>query len=872
MKKTLRTILAGAVALLAVSCYDDSDLRGQIGKLDERLTALENTLNAEVGGINDLANRLENLTTILAGSSEDAPNLTELIASLDAADGEADGVIEGLADAIASLKEADETLNEDLLEAVAKIAVVAVGEENGNVVLTLADGSKVSLSKPVSNADNTNLVTIVEDESGVKYWAVVLADGTTQNLGVKVGVDVQFKVSADNSLMYSVNGGDWESTGAYVANNSGSLLTDFYQGEEFDYSLWEYVVDDFYTLVFGGVEYQLPLYKVDNSVVTIRAGKTYFEYGETFTVDVSLKDISTMYLMTKPDGWKAKLVGNVLTVTAPAETSVQSGDAEAAGEVLLHCTTTEGKCKIARLAVATTDGFSLTVTEDGQVTIINPEVATITQMETTKTDFNDAYVGLAPVSAFEADPAAYVAGIMDNYDDISFMIGNWKNNTSDDEGNYTVGGMYDPETYTVDVINTTVNDMYKFMKYSDLPFGCNFVVWACPVDKIGNPRVEDVVYGYFSKPIVATITAVENGTTTSDIALNVNVQGADTYYVGLVTEAMTYGLPIDQYMQMSEGPFGYLQMAIQYGMPEMGLQLMGTQFGGEIGDQMPETLMASYINYGEPLMPSSKVYIWVFPIVDGLALSEYTYEKHMKPYIYEFTTTDLVAGGTESVEMEMVSNDFSDVTVEISGTEGTEMIYYQFYTAEQFNAFANADAIAEDLLGSLVVAGSSAQVIASNSFRSQQQDVELSAGTTVFLAALAVDADGKYGAPVSKGFKTKELVYSSTFTASFGEEVYSPYSSGYKYDFPITVNGGEAAKYYYVFSSREFSDEDLKNLPLGWKANYDFTYTTSSVAENMLKGKYVEAGQTYYLAVVVESANGEYAPVIKKTVTAPAAE
>ena len=74
MKKTFRTILAGAVALLSVSCYDDLALREDIANLgddlkglEERITALENTLNAEVGGINDLASRLENVNTLLAG-------------------------------------------------------------------------------------------------------------------------------------------------------------------------------------------------------------------------------------------------------------------------------------------------------------------------------------------------------------------------------------------------------------------------------------------------------------------------------------------------------------------------------------------------------------------------------------------------------------------------------------------------------------------------------------------------------------------------------------------------------------------------------------------------------------------------------------
>jgi len=66
MKKTFRTILAGAVALLAVSCYDDSDLRGQLGDLDERLDKVEATLNAETGGIADLLGRIETLAGQIA--------------------------------------------------------------------------------------------------------------------------------------------------------------------------------------------------------------------------------------------------------------------------------------------------------------------------------------------------------------------------------------------------------------------------------------------------------------------------------------------------------------------------------------------------------------------------------------------------------------------------------------------------------------------------------------------------------------------------------------------------------------------------------------------------------------------------------------
>ena len=61
MKKTFRSILAGALALFAVSCYDDSYLQGKLQDHEDRLTAIESILNAEVNGINDLVNRLEAL-------------------------------------------------------------------------------------------------------------------------------------------------------------------------------------------------------------------------------------------------------------------------------------------------------------------------------------------------------------------------------------------------------------------------------------------------------------------------------------------------------------------------------------------------------------------------------------------------------------------------------------------------------------------------------------------------------------------------------------------------------------------------------------------------------------------------------------------
>ena len=869
MKKTLKFFCLSAIALAAVSCYDDSGILEKLENLDERLTKVEAKLNTDVEAINS---KIEGLDAAYKLADADfAESIKNLTATLDALDGEVDGIVstyttdkDQLLAAIAQLQQADENLAKEDAKVLA--ALVSVGVTNvsknaeGDVVITFVDGASVT----IPTTPRESLVTVVEVD-GVKYWAVI-EDGVAKSLEVPVGhVDVKFQVNEDNCLLFSVDGGaTWQETGAYVADDADSLI-DFYQGEtdEIDYDTYEFIKEDFYTVVFGGETYYLPIYKVDNSVVALKAGKTYFSYGEAKTVDVVLSEITSMYVMSKPDGWRAKLDGKKLTVTAPAEANVTSGVAEADGEVLLHCTTAEGKCKVAVLAVATTPGFSLTVSEDGTLVITNPEVVTQVDMwGNENTDFNDAFVGPAEVAAFEADPIAYVSGIQDNYDAMWYGLSNWKMNSVeyDEDWNpiYSIGGAYTPGTYEVDVIETTVPQMYADWTWGEEIPATPFVVWACPMDESGMPRVADLVYAYYYPSIKATITEVV--ASTSDVEVSVSVIGTDHYYVGLVTEEMLYGFPVDQYMQMQEGPFGYFQMALQYGMADYAFQQMGTPFGGEFGEQMPETITASMLNYGQPLMPNTKFYMWVFPVIDGVELADYTYEKNMKPYIYEFTTEGLSAGGSATVEFGEESLSFSAMSVEVA-SEGATMIYYNWFDTDTYNAFADDAAITEALLNEGYVIGEEMGTAVN------QNDV--TPGAEFFLVALAVDAEGKYGEVNSKRYAAPELTFSETFKASFGEYESSVYYSGYRYNFPITVEGGEAAKYYYAWSTTEYTDEQLANLPLSYEYDYNFKNTTN-VAAGQLAGMYAKASSTYYLAVVVESTTGELSPVIKMTVEVPA--
>jgi hypothetical protein len=421
---------------------------------------------------------------------------------------------------------------------------------------------------------------------------------------------------------------------------------------------------------------------------------------------------------------------------------------------------------------------------------------------------------------------------------------------------YTIGGAYKPGVYEVDVIETTVPQMYADWTYGGEIPSTPFVVWACPVDENGMPRVEDLVYAYYYPSIKATITEVAASTT--DVEVAINVVGANAYYVGLVTEEMTYGFPIDDYMTMPyEGPFGSFQSAVQYGEYDYAFQAMGTAIElteDEIG--LPVELTASDLNYGEMLLPNTKFYMWVFPVVEGLDLADYTYEKNLKPYIYSFSTSGIAAGGTTVATFGEAELEYTAVRVPVTA-ENASLVYYNFYDVDAYNEI-------EDVVADLMENGF---VSAEAEFTAVQND--MSQNESVVLVAVVVDENGLYGEPVEETYTTATLVYSETFVAAVGEVTLKEYTmygqTNYKVTVPVTVTGGEAVNYYYYWNTSARTEEQLATLPL---LDYYYYSEATAIPELTFSGY----SSSYQFAVVVESATGEFSKPVIVTVNKPAAE
>ena len=776
MKKTfftaLRAMCVGAMTLAAVSCYDDSFLRSELEELGDevaglasRLDSLETKLNREVKTLNDLVAALD----APVQNSELAASVSNLTAKLDALDGKLDGYIESndaaLAAAIEEYKKADEALagvDTEILAALVQVGVTNVAKNaDGDVVLTFVNGE--TLVVPANPTEG--LVTVVEVD-GVKYWAVVV-EGEVVSLEVPVGHnDLQFQVE-DNELFFSVDGGaTWNSTGAVIPEDLSSLI-DFYQGEtdEIDWDTYEYIKEDFYTLVFAGEEYYLPIYKVDNSVITLKSGKTYFKFGETKEVDLKVIEISDLYVMNKPDAWKVKIQGKTLVVTAPSEELVTLGVADLEGEVLLHATTAEGQCKVVKFSVATGSGLTVSVSSTGDITISNPVLVESQDYDplegyVTTYGFASLMVGLAEIDEFAANPAKYVDDCFqgNNWEAAYTYFDNFRWSMYDEDDNL----LYPPVDYVegeceVDVVTFPIADFYKFTQYSQIPAGKHFVVWAVPMDASGAINADELVYTYY-EPVQVEVELVE--AKFNEIYVDVTLNGAEKFLLGFINDSYfsQYGFSFDEFMQMGEGPFGqFVNVGAMGGMyAEWAEMYMGLAVAdGTAGEYAVSSLNAD--GYADVLIPGEKYYVWAMPVVAGLGYGEYTYEKNFKPYVFEFETAPLEYSANVDIPVTVeytVTPVSANVEIDV---DGAEMIYYAWFESDvDVNEMETAELVAE------VVANGTPR----NEYPVTLNETRLEPETTRTLVVVAVDENGCYGDPEIVAVTTSPIPYTDEYSVA----------------------------------------------------------------------------------------------------------
>lgn len=787
-------------ASLATSCYDeydDTEIKGQISQIQNDLTAL-----------------------------------TQRVAKLE----------NKLNDEVAALKSMIQDLN----------VVVSAEKVGDNWEIVLSDGTEFTVYGPCNVKDtdtDTDVDTYLvpkQDTDGVWYWAVVtdtLGEDITEEWllvdGKKVPAfgqectcepvepctctapELKFDVDADGNLLVSIDGGaNWTNSGINANDfcgctpNEGGNETTVVECNCIiaDVDIWSKPGYAIFTTVDGDT-FEVEVAQDGAGIVAnIKGGRLNFTFGESKVADLDLKNVVDIAVMDKPEGWRAKIEGSKLTVTAPAEAAVTEGTADAEGYIRLHATSDEGTCKIAKVKVSTSAGLSIEVdAKSGDFVVYNPMVDEYTDWRSGETyyEFSQFYIGYAPIAEFEADPAAYLETVFEGWG--GYMIGN----------NLYQGAPYEAGVNEVMIFEFNIADICYALTYGELPEGEQYVVWACPMDDTGyNPNIEDVVYGYY-KPSVAKVEQLS--ASFCDVEISVQLMGSTSYDIVI---DLAQNWKANEYYD----PFEMALEDWQYSKPMYENYGMEYHFGygyGVTGDVVYEGSLAEFQKeiyqayQADLLKPNTKYALVVLPIDEGKAYDAYTVKDIL---YYEFTTSGVEAGGNATITITPTSLEYTKIKASVELSDDVVLAYYNFMDPTNEAVVAGGETLANALLEGGYM---------TTEFPINATKSSLSMGQTVTMAVMALDAEGKYTL-ATQDLSTPEMSY-STATVAIDE------IKGLNNSISVKLSASDTAVKYRVYPLASYNlyyytEETIKNNLLTNGDEY-YYYSTINVATGAVTGK-----------------------------------
>lgn len=858
MFNTLKSLVATAVmvsmlgtASLATSCvdeYDDTELRTEISgikedlsKLEQRVSNLESKLNSEV----------------------------------------------------ATLKSMIDGLN----------VVVDAKKVGDDWKITLADGTEFTVYGPCEFEDtdtDTDVDTYLapkKDTDGVFYWAIIndtLGEDVTEEWllvdGQKVPVfgnaecdcepqepcdcvapELKFSVDEKTgNLLVSIDGGTtWVDSGIpadgacdCVPGEGGGDTTIVEECNCIieDVDVWTKPGYAIFYLV-GGATFEVEIAQDGAGIIAnIKGGRLNFAYGASKTAELDLKNVADIAVMEKPEGWRAKIDGNKLNITAPAEDVVTSGAADAEGFIRLHATSDEGTCRIAKVKVSTNAGVEITVNEKtGEFTITNPLLAEREDWWSGEmiTEFAPFELGIAPMDAFMADPIGYVENLNNDWNAIH-MVGN----------NLYEGAPYEAGVCETMVIEHNIIDLYNYLTYSDIPEGEQFVIWVCPYDYTGYEYMaEDIAYGLY-KPAVSKVEVLS--VSFCDIDVKIKISGAENYDF-VVDVAKNWKIEDGSYdpvaMALSEWQM-YKPMYEGYGMEYH----FAYGFGHE-GEIDFEGSLAEFATGGEYeadlLKPNTDYVLVVLPIVDGKPYEEYTTEDVL---MWDFKTANIVEGGNSTITITPTEQGYTSLTASIEYSDDVIAAYWNYFDPETPEIVAGGQTMAEYMLEK----GNIAAIFPTNATKSYG----LSMGQTMTLAVMALNAKGEYTLE-TLDMTTAEMAYSSETVSIDAIEGLNNQIS-----VKLSSSASDVVKYRVyplaTWNLDYYTDDDIKNTILTNSDNY-YSYCTVHVADGTVTGKEGEwdgttntltfggvyNGTAYMVFVAAQFADGSWAETLASAEATP---
>jgi len=227
-------------------------------------------------------------------------------------------VLEAASKQVQSDVAALQTLTQKMYEQVSVSSVLTNGD--GSYTIAFTDGTKVTISNGTDGITPPRLS--VAEEDGIYYWVLIDADGGRSYLCDEKGQRIQangregrtpqVRINAQSGEWeISTDGTTWTSTGVKAQGEDGDA---YFSNVEIE---GDYVV---FSLASGGGEFRL-MRSLELKLSFVSVERQEFSFGEQRVLAMELSGVDR-FSISKPDGWRARLTGEGLEVTAPAEENV----------------------------------------------------------------------------------------------------------------------------------------------------------------------------------------------------------------------------------------------------------------------------------------------------------------------------------------------------------------------------------------------------------------------------------------------------------------------------------------------------------------------------------------------------------------------
>ena len=263
--------------------------------------------------------------------------------------------VNDLKDRIASLEKKVQTMNSDIssiqsiIDAInARDYIVKIEElaDKSGYTITFAKGNTITIKHGKDGIDGKDSPIIgIDIYEGIYYWTITtngnktwLLDNDGNKLKVSGDDGIPPIIGIDTNGYWTIDMGNGVQRLKDAIGQDGTDGKDGVDGSSF-FNNVRYDENFVYFTFTDGKTVSIPLSKGVSFTVSNVSDRQLFVYGETRTFDIVQNNIAKISI-SKPDGWKVSVLGDVMTVIAPPQ---ENTFAEESGEIAITAMGTDSK-------------------------------------------------------------------------------------------------------------------------------------------------------------------------------------------------------------------------------------------------------------------------------------------------------------------------------------------------------------------------------------------------------------------------------------------------------------------------------------------------------------------------------------------------